>query len=182
MSATIQIQVETSIKEREALFIQLYKMVFPLTAKYVSKVGGSFEQAKDVFQDALVIYYEKQSAGTLDLNTDEKAYIYGIARHLWIKRYKEHYREVLFKDSTVAMEDITAQPSSPKILRYLEAAGQKCMELLRAFYYDKTKLEDIASAFGFSGVRSATAQKFKCLEKIREKVKEKSLAYEDFLE
>ena len=55
------------------------------------------------------------------------------------------------------------------------------MELLKSFYYDELPLNDIAETYGFSGVRSATVQKYKCLEKVRETVKEKSLTYEDFL-
>jgi hypothetical protein len=56
------------------------------------------------------------------------------------------------------------------------------MELLSAFYYEKEDLQKLAQRFGFSGTRSATVQKFKCLEKVRETVKQKSLQYEDFME
>ncbi len=56
------------------------------------------------------------------------------------------------------------------------------MELLKSFYYDQLPLADAATLFGFSGVRSATVQKYKCLEKVRESIKEKSLIYEDFLD
>jgi len=56
------------------------------------------------------------------------------------------------------------------------------MDLLRSFYYDKMPLTTIASTYGYSGVRSATVQKYKCLEKVRETIKEKALAYEDFME
>jgi hypothetical protein len=56
------------------------------------------------------------------------------------------------------------------------------MELLQAFYYDKLPMNTIAGLFGFGGERSATVQKYKCLEKVRDIVKDKSLTYEDFLE
>ncbi|WP_246230140.1 RNA polymerase sigma factor [Mucilaginibacter humi] len=38
--------------QRQQLFINLYKKAFPIVAKYVSRMGGSFDEAKDVFQDA----------------------------------------------------------------------------------------------------------------------------------
>jgi hypothetical protein len=66
-------------------------------------------------------------------------------------------------------------------MHFLETTGKKCMELLRSFYYDNVPLADAAKLFGFSGVRSATVQKYKCLEKIRETIKQRSLTYEDFL-
>jgi hypothetical protein len=42
-------------------------------------------------------------------------------------------------------------------------------------------MTQVAETFGFSGVRSATVQKYKCIEKVRETVKQKALTYEDFL-
>ncbi len=54
------------------------------------------------------------------------------------------------------------------------------MDMLQAFYYDKLNMREIAERFNLSGERSATVQKHKCLEKVREKVKEKSMTYEDF--
>lgn len=72
--------------------------------------------------------------------------------------------------------------SSSRLMRLLQTAGRKCMELLSAFYYEKLPMEQLADRYGFSGPRSATVQKFKCLEKVKDTVKEKSLSYEDILE
>ena len=77
-------------------------------------------------------------------------------------------------------EEEALMPSTSRLLRYLEAAGKKCMDMLQAFYYDKQNMREIAEQFGLSGERSATVQKHKCLEKVRDKVKEKALTYEDF--
>lgn len=179
--------VETQIVEnpaelREQLFMDLYKSCFPVVARSIAKFGGSFDEAKDVFQDALVIFYEKQSSGKLELRVSEKAYLFGIARNLWLHKYKEKNKRTGLDEHTDVFEETEAGVSQQLLLRYLEVAGKKCMELLKSFYYDNEKLETIADQFGFSGTRSATVQKYKCLEKVREKVKEKSLAYEDFLD
>jgi len=80
------------------------------------------------------------------------------------------------------VDEIDAQPSGGKLMHYLETAGQKCMEMLKAFYYDNLPVKTIAGLFGFSGERSATVQKYKCMEKVRETIKQRSLTYEDFLE
>ena len=177
--------VSTATPEaRERLFIDLYRQAFPAVAQYISRRGGSLEEAQDVFQDALVIYYEKQIAPATDLPHNESAYLLGIARHLWIKKYHRNPSEVPLEDSqALAWADEEVNPASPqKLLRFLTVAGQKCMDLLRAFYYDQLPLAEVADAFGYAGVRSATVQKYKCLEKVRNTVREKSLSYEDFLE
>ncbi len=174
---------KTTPQAREQWIINLYKRVFPTVARYVSQRGGSLEQAQDIFQDALIIYYER-TASAIDPPEQEEAYLLGIARHRWARACRRAGPEVPLDDSTGVdwAEEEPSLPSSQKLLRLLTVAGKKCMDLLRAFYYDQLPLSEVADSFGYAGVRSATVQKYKCLEKVRTTVQEKSLTYEDFLE
>ncbi|GAL85538.1 RNA polymerase subunit sigma-70 [Sporocytophaga myxococcoides] len=162
--------------------MELYKKAFPAVARYISRKGGNYEEAKDIFQDALIIYYEKLVSNSFSHVRNEKAYILGIAKNLWCKRLGSNEVNDTIENALSETDIIETHLSTHKIMYLLETAGQKCMEILRAFYYDKASVSDIAQQFGYSGTRSATVQKFKCIEKIRETVKEKSLAYEDFIE
>jgi len=157
-------------EEREKLFISLYKNAFPVVARYVNKMGGTFDEAKDVFQDSLVIYYEKSVECSFELKTNEKAYLLGIAKHLWLKQHRDNSKLTPIDGLEIESEE-TAQASDKKVLNFLQTAGKKCMDLLRSFYYDGLQLADAAELFGFSGVRSATVQKYKCLEKVRREIK-----------
>lgn len=168
----------------EGEILKLYKATFPLVAQYISRMGGSLEEAKDIFHDAIVIYYEKQADVIPALKYSEKAYLYGIAKNIW------HYRLRSNKENAVTNPDSEAEidnfyndePVFSKLAKVLDSAGKKCMELLSAFYYDKLNMKEIAARFNFSGERSATVQKYKCLEKVKNVVKQKSLQYEDFFE
>ena len=177
------VKLQEQAARRQELFIGLYKQVFPAVAKYVARCGGSFDEAKDVFQDALLNYYEKTGQAGLSVNNSDGAYIYGTARYLWIKRYKEGGKTLPLNEADVVntVEDTTAIPDDDKLLSFLATTGKRCMELLRSFYYDKLPMAQVAETFGFSGVRSATVQKYKCIEKVRDTVKQKALTYEDFL-
>jgi DNA-directed RNA polymerase specialized sigma24 family protein len=171
-----------TVPERENIVTALYKDAFPMVARFVSKRGGSFEEAKDVFHDAMVIWYEKSRDPSQPVTCSNKGYIFGIAKHLWYKKFSEG-KTILSLHDKVDMESETDdQLSSAKLLTVLESTGRKCLEMLKSFYYDKLSMDQLAVEFGFSSVRSATVQKYKCLEKVRETVKEKSLQYEDFLE
>lgn len=181
--------IEEQYTDRETLFMRLYQEAFPLVARHVSKMGGSFDEAKDIFQDALVVYYEKVQVSGVVLKFSDKAYLFGIAKYLWLKRYRENSANVSldsagldFKGDIDLAEAVYEEVSSLKLMRLLQQAGQKCMQLLSAFYYEKLDMEMLAERFGFSGPRSATVQKFKCLEKVKETVKAKSLKYEDIVE
>lgn len=176
--------LKKSAEAREVFFTELYKTTFPAVAKYISKRGGNFEAAKDIFQDAVVIYYEKLLSDTISVSSSEKAYVMGIAKHLLQKKFKGEDRNVALSEAFAEnlVDELEEQYSNSQILNFLETAGKKCMDILKSFYYDKLDMEEFALTFGFGSVRSATVQKYKCLEKVRESVKEKSLTYADFVE
>jgi len=171
----------STIEQREAFFLALYKKSFPGFARYVARMGGSLEEAQDVFQDTLVIYYEKMSSAQPQIIVNEKAYLLGIAKRLWLQHYK-----TISKNEPLNNFDMAVVPdehlAANKLLHYLSTAGKKCMELLKAYYYDHLPVSDVATLFGYTGTHSVSVAKYKCLEKVRETVKQKSLSYADFIE
>jgi DNA-directed RNA polymerase specialized sigma24 family protein len=180
MEATI---LQDAALEREELFTGLYKRVFPAAAKYIARRGGSFDDAKDIFQDAVAVYYEMACAAEDGIHTTPQAYIMGIVKHLWNKKYREDSRQSPLDEH---LNELSGEGEQTlllgKISSLMEAAGGKCMELLKAFYYDHLPVKKLSEAFGYGSERSATVQKYKCLEKLRTEVKQKHLSYADFIE
>lgn len=170
------------IKNRQQLFITLYETAFPSVAIFIKKMGGNLEDAKDIFQDALLIHYEKTQQKEFYLEVDDKAYLIGICKHLWYKKFKEEKQKEANTRVELKQLDEAEPAVTNRIIQLIERSGKKCMELLQAFYFEKQSMKELAHLFGFSGERSATAQKYKCLEKIRETIKNNSLSKEDFYE
>lgn len=170
--------------DTEKSITAVYEQTFPFVARFVSKMGGSFADAKDIFHDALIIFYEKKVSGTLAVALSPEAYILGIARHLWLRKFRQDKDRFAWDSENI---DIAIPPddfgeADNRLLGLLQRSGRKCLDLLQAFYYEQLRLPDIARAFGYQTVRSATVQKYKCLEKIRAQVKAKAISYEDLLE
>lgn len=171
-------QAETN----ESLFIRAYETSFPKLASFVRKMGGSVEETKDIFQDALVIYYEKKVASGFSSEQDEIHYIYGISRHLWFKKFRTE-KSLRSLNTLPQIKIPEEEPGvSENLFRFIELSGKKCLDLLKGFYYDKMNMKDLSEKFGFSGERSAASQKFKCLQKVRSVIKERSLTKADFYE
>jgi DNA-directed RNA polymerase specialized sigma24 family protein len=167
-------------EERTQVFTQLYEEVFPKVAKFVANRGGTFDDTKDIFQDALVILYEKSTQGNV-LESPER-YLVGIAKHLWIRKFNDNHKKVGLDEmeKSITIPEDYYEPTENRLVSLLELTGRKCLSLLRAFYYDSLPLEQIKTAFGFSTTHSVSAQKFKCIEKMRNIIEEKSMDYEDF--
>ena len=168
---------------------ELYKDIFPQAARMVKKFGGDEEQAKDIFHDALIIYLEKTQQPGFDIISDIKvspgAYIMGIARLLSMNALKKGTRILSMESAEEALsvpEDfyLARDRKEKDILEHLKMVGSKCIQLLKAFYYDNAGMQELAKRFGFTNSRSATVQKYKCLEKVREEVKKGGL-YEEVI-
>lgn len=164
-------------------FERVYENGFKRVAKYISSKHGTFEDAKDIFHDALVIYYEKPIPEKLKIKSEE-AYLLGIAKNLWATRYGNDIKKTEVTDTNIDSINID-EPiliNETSMLHFLEKSGKKCMDLLVAFYMQNLSIDRIKKNFGFSSAHSASVQKYKCIEKIRQSIKEKSMTYEDFFE
>jgi DNA-directed RNA polymerase specialized sigma24 family protein len=152
--------------------IELYRESFPDFARMVRRMGGSLEEAKDSFHDALLIYLEKAKAGKLQIHSSPRAYLLGTAKICWLHTRKKGTMQSLPEGFEAAMpEDPDTEERENILLDSLQKSGKKCLELLKAFYYDHCSMDHIAGRFGFKGRRSATVQKYKCLEKVRNEIK-----------
>lgn len=169
------------IQTREELFISLYQSVFPGVASFIRKRGGNLDEAKDIFQDALLIYYEKTQEPGFGTESSEDAYLAGICKHLWYRKHRDQSTEIPL-DEQMSLSPEQEPEVSKRLLRFVELSGKKCLELLKAFYYDKLNMKELSGRFGFSGERSATVQKYKCLEKVRNEIQQRSLTKGDFYE
>ncbi|HEY4287431.1 MAG TPA: sigma-70 family RNA polymerase sigma factor [Puia sp.] len=159
-------------KETEDPIVSLYRDSFPDFARMIRRMGGNPEEAKDAFHDALLIYMEKEKAGKLSLYSSPKAYLLGTAKICWLHARGMGSSLALPEGFEAAEQDDTDTEEREKsLMESLVRSGKKCMELLKAFYYDHCSMQDIAVRFGFNGRRSAAVQKYKCLEKVREEIK-----------
>ncbi|HEX6224430.1 MAG TPA: hypothetical protein VFZ52_08470, partial [Chryseolinea sp.] len=130
-------------EERTQLFTQLYEEAFPKVAKFVANRGGTFDDARDIFHDALVVLYENSLKDNEVESTE--AYVIGISKHLWIRKFNNAQRCVALDELEKAIpipEDIH-EPADRRLTSLLELTGRKCLELLRAFYYDSLSLDQI---------------------------------------
>jgi RNA polymerase sigma factor (sigma-70 family) len=159
------------------IFNDLYEFEFPKVVELVIQNSGTIDMAKDIFQDALVIFIEKVYAKKLDLTCTVSTYLYSICRFLWMDQLRQNKREKPISDnSTYLIADITIAgfDNSPdiyeKVNTAIESLGNPCKQLLESYYYKNLSWDEIATNLGYANSSSARNQKYKCLERIRKTV------------
>lgn len=170
----------TETETATAFFEHYYKSGLKDTARFVSRKGGSYDDAKDILHDALIILYERTKS---DAGIDDRyRYLMGIVKNLWFKRMKDNLSTTDLQEFENDIGIPVPTVSEQKLISVLEHAGRKCMDLLTAFYFSGETIATIKRSFNFSSEHSASVQKYKCIEKLKVTIKEKSLGYEDFVD
>lgn len=136
--------------------------------------NGTAEDAKDIFQEAMVVLYEKVASGVFELNCQLKTYLYSVSRRLWLRRLQQQARYLLSDteaDYIAVEEDTGEHERRDQEFRQMEKAmagiGEPCKSLLEAFYIHKQDMEEIAASFGYTNADNAKNQKYKCLVRLK---------------
>ena len=85
---TNSLAIEDFQKDNNIAFGILYKKYFGYTRKFVLENKGNLEDAEDVFQDALIILYEKLYDDHFKAYTCLANYVTGISKNLWLKKLR----------------------------------------------------------------------------------------------
>ena len=68
---------------------QLYKSYFPMILQFILSNNGDEDDAKDIFQESIIVLYNKVKSGNFELTSKLKTFIYSVCRRLWLKRLNQ---------------------------------------------------------------------------------------------
>ena len=154
----------------ETIYRENYNMIQAL----VINNNGSSEDAKDIFQEALIVLFEKVQTGQFELNCQIKTFVYSVSKRLWLKRLllqnrfqvTDGYDEMVSVDEE--MEEHERRNNEFIMMeRAMGGLGEPCKSLLEAFYLQKRTMQDIAASFGYTNSENAKNQKYKCLMRLK---------------
>ena len=159
----------------------LYKKYYRMMTKLVITNSGTEDEARDIYQDALIVFWQKATSGNLVLTSKISTYIYSICQNLWRKeldRKKRLSNEE--KDSAVSM-DLDSSEKEKIIAKCLDQLGDTCKKVLMYYYFEEMSMQEIAEKLGFANTDTAKTKKYKCKMKLDELVKAQ-YSEQDFLD
>lgn len=137
--------------------------------------NGSADDARDIFQEAMIVLYQKSRSEDFELHCQVKTYLYSVCRRLWLKKLSQANRFVPEINGIAELvpveEEIDANEHRNQEFILMERAlsrlGEPCKSLLEAYYLQKKSMSEIASGFGYTNPDNAKNQKYKCLVRLR---------------
>lgn len=153
----------------------IYKDNFNMVQAFVLNNNGSYDDARDIFQEAMIALYEKAQSESFVLTCQIKTYVYSICRRLWLKKLQQMGRfsnQVDNLDETIPVEEdleIHQKRNAEFVImeRAMNSLGEPCKSLLEGYYLKKMGMQELATAFGYTNADNAKNQKYKCLMRLK---------------
>lgn len=153
----------------------LYASYFPMIFQLVIKNNGNEDDAKDIFQEAVIVLYDRINNGDFVLSSKLKTFLYSVCRRLWLKRLSKNVRvsfNVQEHEEIVAVEDdlLEYQLKEEQFLlmeQSLHLLGEPCQTIISDFYLRNLSMQEICEKFGYTNADNAKTQKYKCLQRLK---------------
>lgn len=164
----------------------LYQLHYGMIEQLVLRNNGEREDAADIFQDGLVALFHKSRQTGFVLTASLKTLLYAICRNLWLMKLRKKKRETPLTDvhqETVSLDAgildlLEDNDRNQLIAQGLQQLGSDCQKVLQLYYFERSKMKDIADTMGYAGEQVAKNKKSRCLQKLREWVLAQPVAKE----
>jgi len=134
------------------------------------------EDARDIFQSAVVVMYENVIADKItNKQANLRSYLIGICNNLtlaWLRREKKYTSSlpmpvlVDYMYSEIENEDQRAEKFK-LCTRCMESLGSPCKEILTHFYFEGRSMQEIMDMMGYKNVQTVKSQKYKCMQRLK---------------
>ncbi|OFX21768.1 MAG: hypothetical protein A2041_13920 [Bacteroidetes bacterium GWA2_31_9b] len=170
--------VEGIRKQNPFLLKRIYSEFFPDIQKFIIDNNGSSQDAKDIFQESIIIIYRKLKIGNITISKSFSLYLLGISRFLWIHQISQN------KINSVQLNQYANYESLPdfefdeiekhnqyKLYQYhFKKLGEDCQKILEMFL-NNIPIKEIARKLGNTTENYIKSRKYKCKEQLVNNIK-----------
>ncbi|MFW6371812.1 MAG: RNA polymerase sigma factor [Bacteroidota bacterium] len=171
----------------------LYEELFPGLLKLITANSGSEEDAEDIFQEALIVVYQKMGHPEFELTSSFKSYFYGVSKMLWLRKISDFsisddafdINRVIFAPE-IAEDDVARELQVDEDIlkhglyqKYFLQLGAECQEILK-LAMKKVSIKEISEKTGLTP-NYVKSRKSTCRKKLIDYIK-KDPQYKNYLE
>jgi len=174
-----EILIEGIKKQNDKVIAEIYNQYFPSVRQFIYRNNGSLEDARDIFNDAIVVVLLKARENAINLNCSLKTYIYAICRNLWLKKIKADKLDLISYDeiddtiySAEVIEEELYNVSHAHLLyqKHFVRMSPTCQKLLESFLEGKT-FKEITEEMNFENEGYARKKKYRCVKLLVKRIK-----------
>ena len=166
----------------DKFFTQIYNEYKDYSLRFLRKMHNDDDLLKDIYQDAVIVLFEKSKDPSFNLTCNIQTYINSVCRNQLLNKFKENSRFITKSDDFEPnvkdwFDEYDDEKESrlnllEKSLEKLKDKGEKCFEILKRFFYEKQSMDQIAVEMNYTNGDNVKNQKSRCQKKLKELVLE----------
>jgi RNA polymerase sigma factor (sigma-70 family) len=164
----------------------MYKESLPEIKRYIINNGGSIEEAKDIFQEAVIRFYNAVKLGKFKGNSTLKTFLFGISKNLWINSLRKKNKKevdldlVVLADVIDLEENLISIEKATAVNDLLKHIGERCETLLKYSVYENMSMKEIALKMNFPNENVAKTNNYRCKQKLMQLITENKMLMQLF--
>lgn len=169
----IEIIQEIKRGNSDEVLLFLYQTTQYKLTSYILKNNGTEDEAQDIFQDAVLSFYQYVLGGSFKDGASVDAFVFSVGRNKWINRAKQMNKMVSGVEEddmgSVEQEDFQisfTEDKTEKMNALLTRLGERCKELLTYSIFYSMQMTDIAEKMEFSNADTAKTKNYKCKKRL----------------
>lgn len=167
------------IQNEHEMIQEIYRLFFPKIKRLITRNSGSHEDAKDIFQEALLAVYDQAKRSDFRISCPFDAYLYSVCRNLWLSQLRKRKKQgvtvkdteqsVETKDALILAEETTTNQSKRKLfIEMFDKLGESCQAILSRNWKGlsiKLISEELGISYGY-----ARKKKSECVARLTQLV------------
>lgn len=151
-----------------------YKQHFLAIKGFILSNSGTVADAQDVFQDALVLTFQKLKSDSFRLECSLATFVFAVSRNIWMNTLRKRKKLVFKDDLTSYSKDMAADIANSIeekekyyiYQKFFLKLGKDCQRLLGLFFEGKNMTE-LSKVMGYS-IGYTRKKKFQCKKSLLE--------------
>lgn len=171
-------------RRRNIALREVYAAYYDYVSNYIMKNSGSENDAKDVFQDSIIVMYEKIQQDDFELTCALKTYLYSISKNIWLNRLRKKSKNIPLENDyeevdvdANALESMEQDELNKYYHQLLQKVDKESQKIIRLYYYEKKRMKEIAKIMGYANEQVAKNKKARSIKKLRALLSESHLKF-----
>lgn len=165
----------------------IYHKFLPMIKFYITSNSGSDDDARDIFQESVIVIFKKVNEENFVLSSTFKTYLYSICKHIWLKelaKRKNRAVELVGDDvefiniPDIEIDEYITDARKRIFQRNFIKLSQDCQKVLMLFL-KKLSLREIAEVMGYKSEKYAKKRKYQCKENLVDRIQADPLYYDE---
>lgn len=157
----------------DSILKEIYQNHYNPLKHFVLSNNGNEEDAKDVFQEALISIFKRLKKEDFEITTNFGSYFYTAGKYIWYRKLKNSVAQDHIEDFEFKAEIGKEYAEEARYILFrnnLSKLGVDCQKVLN-YYFEKKSFKEIAKLMTYKSEDYARRKKYLCTKTLIKKVR-----------